>query len=174
MIDFVPKRARRPQFRSNVGMFTDDLRPILSTVTNFSTLRPRPIGRPFLDDIFKGIFLNENVWITIKHYNDVIMSTMASQVTSLTIVYSSVYSGANQRKHQSSVSLAFGKGIHQWPVNFPHKGPVTRKMFPFDDVIMISLKFVSLFLRVQLTNNIQAMVQIMASRRLGDKSLPDG
>ena len=42
-----------------------------------------------------------------------------------------------QRKHQSSTSLAFVRGIHRWPVNSPHKGPVTRKMFPFDDVIMM-------------------------------------
>ena len=48
----------------------------------------------------------------------------------------SVYSDADQRKHQSSASLAFVRGIHRWPVNSPHKGPVTRKMFPFDDVIM--------------------------------------
>ena len=46
------------------------------------------------------------------------------------------YSGADQRKYQSSTSLAFVRGIHRWPVNSPHKGPVTRKMFPFDDVIM--------------------------------------
>ena len=71
------------------------------------------------------------------HYSVVIMSTMASQITSLTVVYSTVYSGADQRKHQSSVSLAFVRGIHQWPVNSLHKGPVTRKMSPFDDVIMI-------------------------------------
>ena len=61
---------------------------------------------------------------------------MAAQNTSLTIVYSTVCSGADQRKHQSSASLAFVMGINQWPVNSPHKGPVTRKMFPFDDVIM--------------------------------------
>ena len=54
----------------------------------------------------------------------------------LTIVYSTVYSAADQRKHQSSASLAFVRGIRQGPVNSPHKGPVTRKMFPFDDVIM--------------------------------------
>ena len=70
------------------------------------------------------------------HYSDVIMGTIASQITSLTIVYSNVYSGADQRKHQSSASLAFVLGIHQWPVNSTHKWPVTRKMFPFDDVIM--------------------------------------
>ena len=71
------------------------------------------------------------------HYNDVIMSGMASQINSFRIVYSRIYSGADQRKHQSSVSLAFVRGIHQWPVNSPHKGLVTWKMFPFDDVIMI-------------------------------------
>ena len=64
------------------------------------------------------------------------MGAMASQITRLTIVYSTVYLGADQRKHQSSAWLAFVQGIHQWPVNSPHKWPVTRKMFPFDDVIM--------------------------------------
>ena len=47
------------------------------------------------------------------HYNDVIMTTMASQITSLTVVYSTVYSDADQRKHQSSASLAFVWGIHR-------------------------------------------------------------
>ena len=65
----------------------------------------------------------------MTHYSDVI-------ITSLTIVYSTVYSGADQRKHQSSASLAFVRGIHRWRVNSPHKWPVTRKMLPFDDVIM--------------------------------------
>ena len=64
------------------------------------------------------------------------MGAMASEITSLTIVYSIVYSGADQRKHQSSASLAFDWGIHRWPVNSPHKWPATRKMFPLDDVIM--------------------------------------
>ena len=64
------------------------------------------------------------------------MCSLASQITSLKIVYSTVYSDADQRKHQSSASLAFVRGIHRGPVNSPHKGPVTRKMFPFDDVIM--------------------------------------
>ena len=66
-------------------------------------------------------------------------STMASQITNLTIVYSTVYSGADQRKHQSSASLAFVGGIHRWPVNSPHKGLVTRKMILFDDVITAML-----------------------------------
>ena len=73
-----------------------------------------------------------NFSISVVHNNDVIMSAMASQITSLTIVYS----GADQRKHQSSVSLAFVRGIHRWPVNSPQKGPVTQRLFSFDDVIM--------------------------------------
>ena len=73
----------------------------------------------------------------LLHYNDVIMDAVASQITSLTIVYSTVDSDADQRKHQSSAWLAFVGGIHRGPVNSPHKWPVTRKMFPFDDVIMI-------------------------------------
>ena len=64
------------------------------------------------------------------------MNAMASQITSLTIVCSTVYSGTDQRKHQSSTSLAFVRGIHRWPLNSPHKGPVTQKMCPFDDVMM--------------------------------------
>ena len=70
------------------------------------------------------------------HYSDVIMSAMASQITGVLIVCLNVCSVADQRKHQSSMSLAFVRGIHRWQVNSPHKGPVTRKMFPFDDVIM--------------------------------------
>ena len=69
-------------------------------------------------------------------YKGDIMGAIASQITSLTIVYAIVYSDADQRKHQSSWSLAFLRGIHRGPVNSPHKLPVTRKMFPFDDVIM--------------------------------------
>ena len=64
------------------------------------------------------------------------MDIMASQITSLTIAFSTFYSGADQRKHQSSASLAFVRGIHWWPVNTPHKWPVTLNFFPFDDVIL--------------------------------------
>ena len=69
-------------------------------------------------------------------HNDVIMGAIASQITSLAIVHSSVYSDADKRKHQSSASLAFMRGTHRRPVNSPHKWPVTRKMLPFDDVII--------------------------------------
>ena len=65
------------------------------------------------------------------------MGTMASQITSLAIVcLFTVYSGTDQRKHLSSASLAFVRGIHGRPVNSPHKGPLTRNIFPFDDFII--------------------------------------
>ena len=73
---------------------------------------------------------------TCMHYNDVIMGAIESQITGLTIVNSVVYSGADQRKHESSASLAFVQGLHRGSMNSLHKWPVTRKMFPFDDVIM--------------------------------------
>ena len=71
------------------------------------------------------------------------MGAIASQITSLTIVFSSVYLDTDQRKHQSSASLAFVWGIHRRPVNSPHKWPVTRKMSTFDDVIMIDISYSS-------------------------------
>ena len=74
--------------------------------------------------------------LVFSHYDDVIMSAIASQITSLAMVYLTVYSDADQRKHQSSASLAFVWEIHRGPVNSPHKWPVTRNMFPFDDVIV--------------------------------------
>ena len=76
------------------------------------------------------------VWLSFRHYTDITMGAIASQITSLTIVYSIVYSDTDQRKHQSSASLAFVRGIHRGPVNSPHKWPVTWKIFPFDDIIM--------------------------------------
>ena len=72
---------------------------------------------------------------TCEDYDNVIMSTMAYQVTSLTIVYSTVYAGADQRKYVSSASVDFVRRIHRWTVNSPLKGPVTRKMSPFDDIM---------------------------------------
>ena len=62
------------------------------------------------------------------------MSAMASQLVGILVVCSTVCSGANQRKRQSSAPLSFVRRIHWWPMNSSHKGPVTRKMFPFDDV----------------------------------------
>ena len=73
----------------------------------------------------------------------IIMSAVKSQITSVSIVYSLVCSDADKKNHQSSASLAVVRGIHRWPMNSPHKGPVTRKMFPFDDVIMYKMSFFS-------------------------------
>ena len=74
--------------------------------------------------------------IGLIHYNDIIMSRMASQITGVWIVYSTICSGLDKRKHRSSESQAFVRVTHRWPVNIPHKGTVTRKTFPFDDAIM--------------------------------------
>ena len=61
--------------------------------------------------------------------------TIASPITGVSIVCWAVCSGADQRTHESSASLVFVRGIYRWPVDSPHKGPVTRKMFAFDDVM---------------------------------------
>ena len=104
---------------------------------------PQQLPKSFSNQLYnKNININAktmrmNEWSYIHiHYNDVIMGAIASQITSLTIVYSMVYSGPDQRKHESSVSLAFVREIHRGPVNSPHKWPVTRKKFAFDDIIM--------------------------------------
>ena len=92
---------------------------------------------PWEGTVMWNAFPFGDVTITrIIHYNNVIMGVMASQITGLTIVYPIVYSGTVERIHQSSASLAFMRRIHRWPVNFPHKGLVTQKMFPFDYVII--------------------------------------
>ena len=105
------------------------LEKMVNNVVNYSRL----LSRSYYTVIKKA-----SCYINVHHhYTDVIMGAIASQITSLTIVYSTVYSGADQRKHQRSASLAFVRGIHRGPVNSPHKWPVTRKMFPFDDDILI-------------------------------------
>ena len=95
---------------------------LLHILINYSTSR-----RDAHSEAARLRFLKQAVALQWRHNE-----AMASQITSLTIVYS----GADQRKHQSSASLAFLWGIHRWPVNFPHKVPVTRKISPFEDVIM--------------------------------------
>ena len=87
----------------------------------------------------KSISLRIGLFIIITHhghYNDVIMSAMTSQITGNSIVCSTVCFNAHQRKYESSASLAFVRGIYRWPVDSSQKGPVMRKLFPFDDVIM--------------------------------------
>ena len=114
---------------------------------------PRRKIFPFYDVRMRAHWYSMSVVLRISmgfsnalHYSDVLMGAIASQITSLTIVYSTVYSGTDQRKHQISASLAFGRVIYQRPVNSPHKWPVTRKMFPFDDVIMIGCAYYSVYL----------------------------
>ena len=80
-----------------------------------------------------------------SHYSGVIMGGVASQVTGVSIICSPVCLGADQRIHQSTVWWAVEKGIHRWPVDSPPKGPVTRKMVPFDDVIMYKEQLESMF-----------------------------
>ena len=67
--------------------------------------------------------------ISISHYDDVIMTTMVSQITSLRVVYSTVYSDADQRKNQSSASLASVWGIHRARRIPRTKGQLRRKCF---------------------------------------------
>ena len=86
--------------------------------------------------LLSKVFYGNNLRAVSQHYSDAIMGAIASQITSLTIVYSTVSSDADQRKHQSSTSLAFVRGIHWGPMNSSHKWPVAREMFPLVDVIM--------------------------------------
>ena len=82
-------------------------------------------------------------WCTIcakemnNNYSNVIMSAIAYQITGVLIVCSTIYSGIDQGIHPNSASLDFVRGTHGSPVDSPHKGPVMRKMFQFDDVILI-------------------------------------
>ena len=80
-----------------------------------------------------GIQHGSIVWVIMRRRG---VSSERRRSSCSSFVYSAVCSGTDQRKHQSSASLAFVRGIHRLPVNSPHKGPVTRQMFPFDDVIM--------------------------------------
>ena len=128
------KRSRRPLkvIRGKWCRHGKWWRHDVDTFLRYSSVK-RPVIMSF--DIF--IFVNASklfgsealIRLLQYHYNDVIMSAMASQITSLTIVYSTVYSGADQRKHQTSASLALVRGFHRWPLNSPHNGPVTRKCF---------------------------------------------
>ena len=79
-------------------------------------------------------FQTRHHWVS--HYNDAIMVAMASHITGVWGVWSNVWSSADQIKHQSSAPLVFVRGNHRLPVDSPHKGSVTRIMFPFDDVII--------------------------------------
>ena len=104
----------------------------ISIINLGTTLLCLNSSMPLLPFITKYAYLQDDKSITMTTW----WARWRLKLTSLTIVYSTVYSGADQWKHQSSASLAFVRGIRRWPVNFPHKWPVTRKVFLFDDVIM--------------------------------------
>ena len=75
-------------------------------------------------------------WCIWVHYSDVTMRLMTSSINIVSSICSTICFGGHQRKHQKSASLVFMRGIHRWPVDSPHKGPITRKMFRFDDVLV--------------------------------------
>ena len=111
---------------------------MISLLANSRLRELRLVAKPLDDHSWWRYASSVNEHVRF-HYCDVKMNTIASEITNLAIVYLTVNSGTYQRKHQSPASLAFVRGIHRRPVNSPHKGPVTRKMFPFDDVIMLYL-----------------------------------
>ena len=114
-----------------------DFRPLIDVWKHFSEMMKDRWMALFYQliviSLTKFFFALCHIWTDVS---DVIMSVMASQITDVSIVYSTVCSGAVRRKHQSSMPLAFVRGIHQWLLNSPHKGPLMQKIFPFDDVIM--------------------------------------
>ena len=99
--------------------------PALVQIMAWCRLGDKPLSEPTMVKLLTRICVTRPQWIyrggggITTHYGDVTMGTIPSQITSLTIVYSTVYSGADQRKHQSSASLAFVQGIHRGPVNSP-------------------------------------------------------
>ena len=126
-------------------------------IWNLNMMKIFPLPRKRLCNVWVHILivalLRLTIPVRVTHYTDVIMDTIASQITRLTIIYSTVYSDADQRKYQSSASLAFVRGIQRWPVNSPHKWPVTQKMFPFDDVIMLLRLTIPVRVTIKLSDN---------------------
>ena len=127
--------------RSYQRVFTLHFDLINNELLSHSSFIPLLIWNGSLSHFVSCSMGHENVVNRVKYritsrWRNVIMSAMASQITSLIIVCTTVCPGADQRKHPRSASLAFVWGIQRWPVNSPHKGPVTQKIFPFDDDIM--------------------------------------
>ena len=100
------------------------------------------------------------IFALIAHYNDVIMTTIASQITSSPLFTQPFIRAQIKKKHHSSASLAFVRGIHRGPGTSPHKWPVTRKMFPFDDVIMSFGKKRTLCDRIKLVIHISSNIYL--------------
>ena len=93
----------------------------------------------------------------VNHYSDVMKSTMASQITGISIVCSNVCSEAYQTKHESSLALAFVRGIHRSPVVSPNKLPVTRRMFQCDDVIANSTNKLTLKISIWMDHGVSSL-----------------
>ena len=111
------------------------------SITTFHTHTHTPHSRPptptpIAMTSHEPCGLSIRLEISFFHYNIIIMSAMASHITRLTIIYSAFYSGEDQRKKSELRVTGLCAEKSPWPVNSPHKGPVTREMFPFDDVIM--------------------------------------
>ena len=95
-----------------------------------------PLRTPSFGTLITTMFTN---WLLSQHNivgTSVPWQWVRWRLKSPSLWLFTVYSGADQRKHQIAASLAFVRGICRWPVNSPHKGLVTRKMFPFNDAIM--------------------------------------
>ena len=100
-------------------------------------------------------FISGSFQLINSYYNNVIISAKAPQISGLMVIFSTVYSDADQRKYQSSASLAFVRGIHRWPVYDPQKKASNAEKFPFDDVIMIHSWFMNMAQWFQTKNDDQ-------------------
>ena len=125
-----------------------------------------------------------------RHHSDVTMIGMASQIAGVSVVCS----GTDKRKDQSPASLAIVRGIHRWPVDSPHKGPVTWKCFHFMTSSWWMVSTARTFQGWEIMENAytftflnsspprapymhpwneSALVQVMACRLVGTKPLPE-
>ena len=118
------------------GLVTQLESDILINISSGNGLSPVTLSQCWLIDNWT-FWTN---WSEILHYCDVIMGAIASQNHQPhDCLLNRLFRHRSKKKHKSSASLAFVRGIHRWPVNSSHKGPVTRKIFLFDDVIMLSM-----------------------------------
>ena len=111
-------------------------------------------------ELQKTIFYSYLIRYWNLHYSELIVSEITSQITGVSMVCSTVCSGVDHRKHQCSESLAFVRRILRWLMNSPHRRPVTRSLFPFDDIIMVSsastFKSMSDIFSVKIMNSLNA------------------
>ena len=107
-------------------------KPLPEPMLTYCQLDPWELTSAKFESKYKSFHSGKCIWTLQWLHNE----PDGVLITGVSIVYSTVCSGANQRKHQSFMSLVFVRGIHWWPMNSPHKGPVTRKMVPFNDIIM--------------------------------------